>query len=134
MQLVLVRRTRFAVTVALGVARTVALGVALGACASSTMAPAVSFSIALADGRTCRDASVVAVVVTRGATHYASFVCEDAEAPLTVSVDALPLTDSVSVLGLSAQGAVLYRGSFTASDLVGIDMAAVVRLYADGAR
>ncbi len=74
------------------------------------------------------------VIVTRGATAYAAFVCDDAEAPRTVSVDALPLTDSVSALGLSAQGAVVYRGGFTAADLVGLSTTAVVTLYADAAR
>jgi hypothetical protein len=77
---------------------------------------------------------VTTVAVTRGETSYASFVCDDAEAPRTVSVDALPLTDSVSLLGLSAQSAVLYRGAFTAADLVGLSTATVVELYADAAR
>jgi hypothetical protein len=97
-----------------------ALGAVAG-CATSGVAPAIPFSIALADGRTCHDAGVVDVSLFRGATDYGDFLCQDAEAPMSVTADKLPLSEAVTVLGGAMQGAPLYRGSFVPADLVGRD-------------
>lgn len=104
------------------------------ACGSSGSAAMVPFTIALSDGRSCRDAGVVTLMVARGAHGYGDFVCEDAEDGRDVTVPSLPLDDAVSVLGLSAEGASLYAGSFTAADELAATPPPVVELYPDAAR
>ncbi len=105
---------------------------ALCACDSGT-APMVSFSIALADGRSCRDSGVTTLAVAAGG-GFARFVCHDAEAPRTITAMNVSFAGETDLLGLSAEGAVLYRGAFIAADVLGATAPPVVTLFPDAAR
>ena len=104
---------------------------ALGAagCGESGIAPAVTFSIALADGRLCRDAGVGLVSITVGDTSPQRWVCHDAEAPGSVTATYLPLAREVDVLGLSPSGTSLYRGRISAEDVLASTEPTTVLLY-----
>ena len=98
-------------------------------CGDSGIAPAVTFSIALADGRLCRDAGVGLVSLTVGDESPQRWVCHDAEAPRTITATGLPLAREVDVLGLSPTGTSLYRGRIRAEDVLGATEPTTVLLY-----
>ncbi len=102
-----------------------------GACDGGT-APEIAFSVALADGRTCRDASVTTLVVAHGGDALADDLCEHAEPPGVLRASGLPLNDEIEVFGDSAGGAHLYRGTLVAAELLG--RPATIELYPFAAR
>ena len=112
----------------------------LAACnGSGGTAPTIALSIQLADGRHCRDAGVNTIEIPLGGkgdlARVIDAVCYEAEAPLSIAAVGLPLEESVDVLGLSAEGATLYRGALTAADhLDSTAPTALVTLYAIEAR
>lgn len=112
----------------------------LSACTvSGETAPGIALSIQLADGRHCRDAAVTTLEIQLGGTgdlaRNLDFVGYEAEAPLSVAAVGLPLAETVDVLGLSAERAILYRGALKAADHLGSAIpTALVTLYAVEAR
>jgi hypothetical protein len=113
------------------------LALLLAACSDDTgTLPSIAVTVALADGRTCRDAGATAIELphVQGDAGPIAFVCFDAEAPRSVVLDDLPL-DDVELVAISATGAPLYRGDLHASQFVSEQTpAATVVLYADVAR
>jgi hypothetical protein len=91
--------------------------VAIAAGCGGDVVPSLTFSVRLADGRRCRDASVTRVRIVYGPGPQ-TFICVDAEAPSAVTATALPLSEALDVDGLSAEGASLYRGRLVVSDLL----------------
>ncbi|MEO6950963.1 MAG: hypothetical protein ABI321_04040 [Polyangia bacterium] len=120
--------------------RLLVLPLVLAACnGSGETAPTIALSIELADGRHCRDAAVTTVEIPLGGkgdlARVIDAICYEAEAPLSIAAVGLPLDEQVEVLGLSAEGATLYRGALKAADhLDSMAPAALVTLYAIEAR
>ena len=101
----------------------------LAACNSAT-APPIFLSIALADGRACTDAAVLAISIERRGQDAERYLCDDTHRPNQVRVGNLPLYEAVRLRGESTDGAELYRGSLIAADVVtGPEPAATVTLY-----
>ncbi len=98
------------------------------------IAPRTTFSVALADGRRCRDAAVNTLAVEQADGSVTRFVCYDAEAPRTITALDLSFASTTTVIGLSAERARLYSGTFVAADLLGELDPPVVTLYPDAAR
>jgi hypothetical protein len=115
--------------------RALVLPILFAAACGGDVIPDVTLSITLADGRTCRDASVITLLVGTGDPNdpaAQTFRCYDAEAPRAIDAKNLPLSDDVPLIGLSAQNAPLYRGHVVPADVVATPTA--VLLYPDAAR
>jgi hypothetical protein len=97
------------------------------------VAPKVTFSVALADGRPCRDAGVNTLAVTKADGSLEKFLCFDAEPPGTVTAVDVSFAGDTALLGLSAENAVLYRGSFVASDVLAAAEPPVITLFPEAA-
>ena len=105
----------------------------LAACASGETLPTLDFSTRLADGRGCRDASITTIQLHRGSADPLRFICFDTESPRLVTAVAVPI-EEVDVLGLSVEGAPLYRGRLEAGQSIGGPTPTVVVLYPYAAR
>ncbi len=120
--------------------RLLVLPLLLCAChGSGGTAPTIALTVQLADGRHCRDAAVTTIEIPLGGrgdlARRIDLVCYEAEAPRSASITGLPLEDVVDVLGLSAEDAVLYRGTLKAADHLDTQTpTAFVTLYAAEAR
>jgi len=110
------------------VLRLAVLAFLLSAC-SGDIVPSMTLSISLSDGRTCRDAGVTSIAI-HSADPAPQFPCFDAEAPRAITATDLPLDDDLVIDGLSADGDVLYRGSFVPADVLATPSAVPLRPFA----
>ena len=95
------------------------------ACASGETVPTLDFSTVLSDDRGCRDASITTIQVQRGDATPLRFVCFDTESPKLATATDVPI-DEVDVLGLSVEGAPLYRGRLVARQTLGATPSLIV--------